>query len=220
MTLLSAGFLPICSYSNRLRSRKGAGEAVDFLTGNFASAALVIADELQHINLRLRGVETNEALKNSNIAASNSAIMYESIVRSRGLSNILVTRLSVVRQKSDFRRIEHDVLRALYSVARFEEEANRFVSWSSRRFGWVDSSNNRKLEREYLNLELVTSIYMAEIAGYPTEVWEEIGSTSPDPLTVAYGSARAELLEALGKTTLARKLVSLTSLNQALLTEV
>lgn len=209
----SGGFLPVCSYSNRLRSRIGAAEALESLAGSFSPAAIVIADELQRINLQLRGASSEEARRSSSIAGSNSLRMYESLAYSKHFSAVSVVSLAKLRVSPEFMIAEQKSLPALYSVDRFRKETSKFISLVSRRFGWHNDSTAQALEIEYLNLEIVTSIFMAELAGYPFEVWEDLPRPlTPDPLTVAYSSAADELRSALGKSTLDRRLVSLKSL--------
>ena len=207
------GFLPVCSYSNHLRSRVGASHVVDSLAASFPRSVIVIADDLQRINIQLRGSSFEDARRNSSIAGVNSHRMYDSVLRGKGISSIEVLDLSGVRCSAEFTEVEERVLPALYSVEQFKKEADKFVSWSARRFGWHDNLENRELERSYLNLELATSIFMTEIAGYATEVWEELPvAPAPDPISVAYGSAAEVLRASLGKRSLDRKLVPLASI--------
>jgi hypothetical protein len=206
-------FLPVCSYSNPLRSRVGATHAVGLLASRFSKVAIVVADELQRINIQLRGSSVTDALKNSTIAGANTTRMYHTVIRGKSLANVEVIELSKLRRRAEFQNVEARVLTALYSVERFRKETERFVSRASRRFGWRDSAGARQLETEYLNLEIITSVFMSELAGYPFEIWEDLPPASdPDPLTVAYTSAASELSEALGKQVLERRLLALASL--------
>jgi hypothetical protein len=209
----SGGFLPVCSYSNYLRSRVGASHVVDSLASNFSRSAIVIADELQRINIQLRGSSLEDAQRNSSIAGVNSHRMYESLLRGKGIGSIEILILSSLMGSSGFKAVEEKVLPSLYTVEQFRRVSDKFVERSARRFGWHNDVRNRELERSYLNLELATSIFMTEIAGYSTEVWEELpAALAPDPIAVAYGSAADELRAALGKRSLDRRLVPLASI--------
>lgn len=214
--VIQRAFLPVCSYSNRLCSRAGASIALAIMTSRFDETLVLIADSLQEINLRHKGLSPSVAARNAEIDASNRVSMYESIIRSNNWVGIRVERMSHLINSPALQDLQEVLLPTLYQESAFAREAKRFVYLASRRFGWSSGGDAVGLESEYLHAELLVSIYVTEVLGYNWEVWEQLPRLStPDPLGVAYKVAAVLLGNLLRKDQLQRKLISIDSVDRS-----
>lgn len=206
-------FLPVCLYATTKYRQKSFFENLLMnLTANYKNGLILVCDEARVFDLLITGkcINENEARAKATADGKNILRMIENLLSGHNYRQLSLSNWNAVSSSPRYAELEESIVKALANDAEFSEVFESYARALLRKLRRPKAVDIFNYEMRYLLNEVVMSIYVSEILGFPDEIWEVKAIEKPiDPITFLYEDKKILVSEWIGKSVLRRNQLSL-----------
>ncbi|MDH5543698.1 MAG: hypothetical protein OEY64_12120 [Nitrospinota bacterium] len=166
------------------------------------AGVIMICDDLHAYNLILNGScsTIEQAYKKAYMQAENLHNMLTNIHRKFPESEqISIVRWIDIAGQKECKKLLKNLHQFVNNDNNFRDIINKFILLNLNNFRWNGNKETLVWEERYILEEIMMSIYITEILGYPRELWENAPKPEiPDPIAYLYNN-RPDVLRMLTK---------------------
>lgn len=206
-------FIPICLYNQSFYFQK---KNIEYLythfLKNYPKSLLFIADDLKAYNFLIKDekIDRNIALEIARKQGTEIKNMVENTLKKFNDKSVRITKWIDLEETLAFKTIFQNVKNEIKTDSDLEIIVEQFIKYNLHKFGVNKNSESKIYERLYIHSEIAMSIFITEVLGYPTELWDKLPEiNSPDPLKYLFENKRDVIKRITGKTNLDRRLLTL-----------